>query len=76
MAAFAELQNQFIGQSKGLYDPKQLSPELWSSFLGSQAPVLQNLMGSYVEQSRGLFEQMQKAGALFPGMPGFTTTKK
>jgi polyhydroxyalkanoate synthesis repressor PhaR len=70
MAAFAELQSQFINQSKGLYDPKHLSPELWTQFLGGQAPVLQNLMGNYVEQSRSMFEQMQKAGNLFPGMPG------
>ncbi len=70
MAAFAELQSQFINQSKGLYDPKHLSPELWTQFLGGQAPVLQNLMGNYVEQSRSMFEQMQKAGNLFPGIPG------
>ncbi len=76
MAAFAELQNQFLGQSKGLYDPKQLSPEMWTKFLGGQAPVLQNLMGNYVEQSRQLFEQMQKAAPLFPGMPGFPPAKK
>jgi polyhydroxyalkanoate synthesis repressor PhaR len=76
MAAFAELQSQFINQSKGLYDPKHLSPELWTQFLGGQAPVLQNLMGNYVEQSRSMFEQMQKAGNLFPGMPGFPPAKK
>jgi polyhydroxyalkanoate synthesis repressor PhaR len=76
MAAFAELQSQFINQSKGLYDPKHLSPELWTQFLGGQAPVLQNLMGNYVEQSRSMFEQMQKAGHLFPGMPGFPAAKK
>ncbi len=76
MAAFAELQSQFLGQSKGLYDPKHLSPEMWTQFLGGQAPVLQNLMGSYVEQSRSLFEQMQKAAPLFPGMAGFPPAKK
>ena len=71
MAAFAELQNQFLGQQKGLYDPQHLSPELWTQFMGGQAPVLKDLMGSYVEQSRTVFEQMQKAGSLFPGLPGF-----
>jgi polyhydroxyalkanoate synthesis repressor PhaR len=71
MAAFAELQNQFLAQQKGLYDPQHLSPELWTQFMGGQAPALQNLMGSYVEQSRAMFEQMQKAGTLFPGLPGF-----
>jgi polyhydroxyalkanoate synthesis repressor PhaR len=64
MAAFAELQAQFIAPGKGLYDPQHLKPEAWNTFLG-QAPVLQNLMGSYVEQSRTMFEQMQKAGAMF-----------
>jgi polyhydroxyalkanoate synthesis repressor PhaR len=76
MAAFAELQAQFINQSKGLYDPKHLSPEAWTQFLSGQPALLQNLMGSYIEQSRTVFEQMQKAGSLFPGMAGFPGVKK
>ena len=76
LQAFAELQGQFMNKSAGLYDPKQLSPELWTQFMGGQAPALQHLMGSYVEQSKAMFEQMQKAGALFPGMPGFTPPKR
>jgi polyhydroxyalkanoate synthesis repressor PhaR len=71
LQAFTELQAQFLQSSKGLYDPKQLSPELWTKFLSGQPDALQGLMGSYVEQSRALFEQMQKAGSLFPGVPGF-----
>jgi polyhydroxyalkanoate synthesis repressor PhaR len=70
LQAFTELQAQFLNQSKGLYDPKHLSPEVWTQFMTGQAPALQDIMGSYVEQSRAIFEQMQKA-ALFPGMPGF-----
>ncbi len=70
LQAFTELQAQFLNQSKGLYDPKHLSPEVWTQFMTGQAPALQGIMGSYVEQSRSIFEQMQKA-ALFPGMPGF-----
>jgi polyhydroxyalkanoate synthesis repressor PhaR len=76
LQAFAELQGQFMNKSVGLYDPKQLSPELWTQFMGGQAPALQNLMGGYLEQSKTMFEQMQKAGALFPGMPGFTPPKR
>jgi polyhydroxyalkanoate synthesis repressor PhaR len=76
MAAFTELQSQFLNQSKGLYDPKHLSPELWTQFLTGQAPALQNLMGNYVEQSRTMFEKMQQAGAMFPGMAGFVAGKK
>ena len=44
-------------------------------FLQGQAPMMQNLMGSYVEQSKAMFQQMQeqlqKTSGLFPGMPGF-----
>jgi polyhydroxyalkanoate synthesis repressor PhaR len=76
MAAFSELQSQFLNPSKGLYDPKHLSPELWTQFMTGQAPALQNLMGGYLEQSRAMFEKMQQAGAMFPGMVGFPATKK
>jgi polyhydroxyalkanoate synthesis repressor PhaR len=71
MAAFAELQAQFLQQSKGLYDPKHLSPEVWTQFMTGQAPALKNMMDAYVEQSRSVFEQMQQAGVLFPGIAGF-----
>lgn len=76
MQAFVELQNQFLNQSKGLYDPKHLSPEVWTQFLSGQAPTLQSLMTGYVEQSREMFEKLQRAGNLFPGMPGFPPAKK
>jgi polyhydroxyalkanoate synthesis repressor PhaR len=76
LGAFAELQAKFLAQSKGLYDPKHLSPEMWTQFLSGQPVALQSLMGSYVEQSRTLFEQMQQAGKLFPGLPGFPPPPK
>jgi polyhydroxyalkanoate synthesis repressor PhaR len=76
MAAFAELQAQFITQGKGLYDPKHLTPEVWTQFMTGQAPALQNIMDSYLEQSRGVFEKMQQAGSLFPGIAAFPGTKK
>jgi polyhydroxyalkanoate synthesis repressor PhaR len=76
MQAFVELQKQFLAQSKGLYDPKHLSPEVWTQFLSGQAPTLQSLMTGYVEQSREMFEKLQRAGTLFPGMPGFPPAKK
>jgi polyhydroxyalkanoate synthesis regulator protein len=76
MAAFAELQAQFINQGKGLYDPKHLTPEVWTQFMTGQAPALQNIMDSYLEQSRGVFEKMQQAGSLFPGIAAFPGTKK
>jgi polyhydroxyalkanoate synthesis regulator protein len=75
-AAFVDLQAALPSQSKGLYDPKSFTPEMWTQFLAGQAPLMQGLMGNYLEQSKNLFEQMQEkvqeqmqAGALFPGIP-------
>ncbi|MBI5717370.1 MAG: polyhydroxyalkanoate synthesis repressor PhaR [Burkholderiales bacterium] len=77
LQAFAELQGRLLEQSRGLYDPKHLTPEVWTQFMSGQTPVLQNLMTSYLEQSRSLVEQLQRnAGGLFPGMPGFGSNKK
>jgi polyhydroxyalkanoate synthesis repressor PhaR len=70
LQAFAELQGRFLEQSAGLYDPKHLTPEAWTQFIGGQTPALQNLMAEYLQQSRALFEQMQR-GTMFPGIPGF-----
>ncbi|ODU08489.1 MAG: polyhydroxyalkanoate synthesis repressor PhaR [Rubrivivax sp. SCN 71-131] len=75
LRAFADLQQRLAAQGKGLVDPKAFTPELWSQFLGAQAPLMQGLVGPYFEQSRALFDQMQEQlqkGALFPGVAGFT----
>jgi polyhydroxyalkanoate synthesis repressor PhaR len=81
LQTFTEIQARLAEQSKGLLDPTAQTPEMWSQFLNGQAPVVQNLMGNYMEQSRKMFAQMQEqmakqAGALFPGMPGFKPPKR
>jgi polyhydroxyalkanoate synthesis repressor PhaR len=83
LQTFVELQTRFAEQSKGLYDPKSFTPEMWSQFLTGQAPLMQGLMGSYMEQSKNLFVQMQEKvqeqmeiGTLFPGIPGLMPPKK
>ena len=81
LQTFTDIQARLAEQSKGLYDPAAQSPELWAQFLNGQAPVVQGLMGNYMEQSRNMFVQMQEqmakqAGALFPGMPGFIPPKR
>jgi polyhydroxyalkanoate synthesis repressor PhaR len=60
LQTFTEVQARLAEQSKGLYDPKLQSPELWTKFLSGQAPMVQNLMGNYLEQSRNIFMQMQE----------------
>ena len=81
LQTFTDIQARIAEQSKGLYDPKLQSPELWTKFLSGQAPMVQNLMGNYLEQSRNIFMQMQdqlgkQAEAIFPGASGRTTPGK
>ena len=76
LQTFTEIQARLAEQSKGLLDPTAQTPEMWTQFLNGQAPAVQGLMSNYIEQSRGMFLQMQEqmakqAVALFPGMPGF-----
>jgi len=81
LQTFTDIQTKLAEQSKGLYDPKVMSPELWTQFLNGQAPVVQGLMGNYLEQSKQMFVQMQEqmtkqAESLFPGIPGITPPKR
>ncbi|WP_374673605.1 polyhydroxyalkanoate synthesis repressor PhaR [Ideonella sp.] len=76
LQTFVEMQARLADQARGLYDPKAFTPEMWAQFMSGQAPVMQNLMGNYLEQSKNLFVQMQEqmgkqAGGLMGGFPGF-----
>jgi polyhydroxyalkanoate synthesis repressor PhaR len=78
---FTDMQSRLAEQSKGLLDPNPMHPELWTQLLSGQAPAVQNMIGSYLEQSKNMFAQMQEqmakqAETLFPGMPGFTAPKR
>ena len=81
MQAFADMQRRVGEQTHGVFDPKAFTPEAWSQFISGQAPIVQGLMGNYLEQSKALFTQMQdqmgkQAGSLFPGVPGFPGAKR
>ena len=80
MQAFVDVQGRLMEQSKGLADGKAFTPEAWTQMMGAQAPVMQNLMANYLEQSKSMFEKMQEQmklpSTLFPGMPGFPPSKK
>lgn len=81
LQTFTDIQSRLAEQSKGLYDPTLMSPELWAQFLNGQAPAVQGLMGNYLEQSKAMLVQMQEqmakqAETLFPGMPGFGPPKR
>jgi polyhydroxyalkanoate synthesis repressor PhaR len=75
LQTFVDMQRRLSEQAQGVLDPKSFTPEAWAQFVSGQAPLMQGLMGNYLEQSKTLFEQMQEqmqkqAGALFPGFPG------
>lgn len=74
LQTFVDLQTRLASQTRGIYDPAAYTPEMWAQFLSGQAPMMQGLMGGYMDQSKSLFVQMQEhlqkqAGGLFPGFP-------
>ena len=82
LQGLVDMQTRIAEQSKGLYDPKGFTPDAWAQMMTGQAPMMQGLMGNYLEQSKSLFAQMQEklqeqltVGGLFPGMPGLTPKK-
>jgi polyhydroxyalkanoate synthesis repressor PhaR len=81
LQTFTDIQAKLAEQSKGLYDPRAMSPDVWAKFLQGQAPGMQSVMGNYLAQSKNMVTQLQEqmtkqTGALFPGMPGFKAPKK
>ncbi|WP_151445916.1 polyhydroxyalkanoate synthesis repressor PhaR [Lacisediminimonas profundi] len=58
--AFIDIQNKLTENSKGLYEGKPFSPEMWTQFMSVQGPMMQGMMGNYIEQSKSLFLQMQE----------------
>jgi polyhydroxyalkanoate synthesis repressor PhaR len=72
LQTFVEMQQRFAEQSRGLYDPTNFTPELWTQFMSGQAPMMQGLISSYLDQSKKLFLQMQEqmnqqTGKMFGG---------
>jgi polyhydroxyalkanoate synthesis repressor PhaR len=81
LQTFVDMQRRLGEQTQGVFDPKAFTPDTWSQFMSGQAPMMQGLMGNYLEQSKNLFVQMQEqihkqAGTLFPGVPGFPAPKR
>jgi polyhydroxyalkanoate synthesis repressor PhaR len=82
--AFIEIQNKMAENSKGFYEGKPFSPEMWTQFMNIQGPMMQGMMSNYIEQSKNLFMQMQEQmqnqtknmfGTFpFPGTTGTTGT--
>lgn len=59
--AFTEMQGKLQEQAQAIYgENSPISQDLWAQFLNFQGPALQSVMGTYVEQSKKMFSQMQE----------------
>jgi polyhydroxyalkanoate synthesis repressor PhaR len=83
VSAFTEMQTKLQEQATSLYgDNPAANKELWTQFLSFQGPAMQNMMGTYVEQSRKMFQQVQdnmqeqSRKMMFTGFPFPDNNKK
>jgi polyhydroxyalkanoate synthesis repressor PhaR len=78
--AFIDIQNKLTENSSGTYEGKTFSPEMWTQFMNVQGPMMQGMMGNYIDQSKNLFvqmqEQMQSQSKNMFGFPLNTDDKK
>lgn len=59
--AFTEMQGKLQEQARAIYgENSPISQDLWAQFLNFQGPALKSVMGTYVEQSKKMFDQMQE----------------
>jgi polyhydroxyalkanoate synthesis repressor PhaR len=59
--AFLAIQKKLQDQAKQIYgDKMMLTPDVWKQFMQMQAPAMQGMLGSYLEQSAKLFMDMQQ----------------
>src|ERR1700744_266078 len=80
--AFIDIQHKLTDQSKGLIEGGNADgrhAEVWSQFMNMQAPMMQGMMTSYIEQSKNMFVQMQEqmqnqAKSMFATFPFQTPT--
>ncbi len=59
--AFLDMQTTLQEQNRSLFSGKGYNPDAWAQLLNTQNPAMQAMMGTYVEQSKAVFSQMQEA---------------
>ncbi|MCK9282761.1 MAG: polyhydroxyalkanoate synthesis repressor PhaR [Rhodocyclaceae bacterium] len=57
---FTDMQSKLKEQARSVIgESGPGNQELWTQFLNFQGPAMQNMLGTYVDQSRKMFQQMQ-----------------
>ncbi|CAM8640442.1 PHA_reg_PhaR, polyhydroxyalkanoate synthesis repressor PhaR [Burkholderiales bacterium] len=73
--AFTDIQTKLKEQSSAFVSGKGAAgQEAWTQFMAGQAPMMQNLMTNYIEQSKKVFMQMEEqmqnnAKSMMAGFP-------
>ena len=76
--SFIDVQEKLQDQARAVYgNAAGLSPEIWSQFFKAQGPIVQDMMGNYLEQSATMFVDMQaqmqkQARDIFGNLEPFT----
>jgi polyhydroxyalkanoate synthesis repressor PhaR len=79
---FEQMQEKMKEQATAMYgDNPMLNNTMWAEFMKFQGPAMQNMMTNYLEQSTGMYLEMQtrmkeQTKQMFTGFtfPGFGTT--
>jgi polyhydroxyalkanoate synthesis repressor PhaR len=58
--AFMDIQGKLQEQSQAFVGKGPSSQEAWTQFMAGQAPMMQNLMSNYIDQSKKVFMQMEE----------------
>ncbi len=59
--SFIDVQKKLQDQARAVYgNAAGLSPEIWAQFFKAQGPIMQGMMGNYLEQSATMFVDMQE----------------
>jgi polyhydroxyalkanoate synthesis repressor PhaR len=76
--SFIDVQEKLQDQARAVYgNAAGLSPEIWAQFFKTQGPIVQGMMGNYLEQSATMFVDMQtqmqkQARDIFGNLAPFT----
>ncbi len=58
--SFIDVQHKLQDQARALYgNAAGLNPDIWAQFFKAQGPIMQGMMGNYLEQSASMFLDMQ-----------------
>ncbi len=58
--SFIDVQQKLQDQARVVYgNAAGLTPEIWAQFFKAQGPIMQGMMGNYLEQSASMFVDMQ-----------------